>query len=274
MWLQLYAALLLIWPVPDPQVERAFEPPPAPWAAGHRGVDLAGKAGRPVRAVAPGRVSFAGTVAGRGVLSIELSGTGDPPLRTTYEPVSPTVSVGDRVTAGQPVATLQPGPSHCRPSSCLHWGLRRGDTYLDPLTLLRQGPSILLPVFDIPLPREGKAMATGPGAEATEVTEGTDQPEGGMGAWQPAGSAHTIAHPPVTRDKPAEGTADVTVPTAAGALAAVLAAVAAWAHRRLHRAARFAGAVAWQAACGTGTGQRARAVSRKRRAEPSLPRLP
>jgi murein DD-endopeptidase MepM/ murein hydrolase activator NlpD len=154
MWLQLYAALLLVWPVPNPQVERAYEPPPAPWMAGHRGVDLAGKPGQPVRAVGPGRVSFAGTVAGRGVVSIELSGTGSPPLRTTYEPVRPAVSVGERVTEGQRVATLRADPSHCRPAVCLHWGLRRGDAYLNPVSLLRREPSILLPVLDIPLPQK------------------------------------------------------------------------------------------------------------------------
>ncbi|WP_107054271.1 M23 family metallopeptidase [Streptomyces sclerotialus] len=149
------------WPVSHatgarPVVIRPWVPPPTPWAAGHRGVDLASRAGATVRAAAPGRVSFAGNVAGRGVLSIALSGTGRPPLRTTYEPVRPTVRKGDRVRAGQPVAVLQPGPYHCD-TPCLHWGLRRGRTYLDPLSLLppsllAQGPTRLLPLLDIPEP--------------------------------------------------------------------------------------------------------------------------
>ncbi|EFL22904.1 LOW QUALITY PROTEIN: M23 peptidase domain protein, partial [Streptomyces himastatinicus ATCC 53653] len=145
------------WPVAGPEgalrptVLRAWRPPPTPWAAGHRGVDLAGGAGQAVRAAAAGRVSFAGPVAGRGVLTIELSGTGDPPLRTSYEPVRATVSRGARVTAGQVVGVMEAGPFHC-PAACLHWGLRRGDRYLDPLSLLprsmlRGGPSRLLPVF-------------------------------------------------------------------------------------------------------------------------------
>nr|WP_245659715.1 M23 family metallopeptidase [Streptomyces ochraceiscleroticus] len=149
------------WPVAGPTgarpaIARPWLPPPTPWAAGHRGVDLASRAGATVRAAAPGRVSFAGKVADRGVLSIELSGSGRPPLRITYEPVRPTVHKGDRVRAGQPVAVLQPGPYHCD-ALCLHWGLRRGRTYLDPLSLLP--PSLLappsprlLPVFHIPEP--------------------------------------------------------------------------------------------------------------------------
>ncbi|MEV0600728.1 M23 family metallopeptidase [Streptomyces sp. NPDC050315] len=131
-------------------------PPPTPWAAGHRGVDLASHAGATVRAAAPGRVSFAGKVADRGVLAIELPDSGQPPLRITYEPVRPTVRKGDRVRAGQPVAILQRGPYHCD-APCLHWGLRRDRTYLDPLSLLP--PSLLappsprlLPVFHIPEP--------------------------------------------------------------------------------------------------------------------------
>ncbi|WP_338895857.1 M23 family metallopeptidase [Streptomyces sp. TG1A-60] len=139
------------WPVGlRPLVVRAWEPPPTPYAPGHRGVDLSAPAGSPVRAVAPGRVSFAGRVAGRGVVSVELTDTGDPPLRTTYEPVRPSVEKGDEVAAGDPLGTLEPTPSHC-PTACLHWGLRRGETYLDPLSLLphwllRRGPSRLLPV--------------------------------------------------------------------------------------------------------------------------------
>ncbi|MDT0568322.1 M23 family metallopeptidase [Streptomyces sp. DSM 3412] len=144
-------AVARAWPVGlRPLVTRAWEPPPTPYARGHRGVDLAARPGSPVRAVAPGRVSFAGRVAGRGVVSVELTGTGDPPLRTTYEPVRTSVKKGAEVTAGTPLGTVEASPSHC-PTACLHWGLRRGDTYLDPLTLLppsllRMGPSRLLPV--------------------------------------------------------------------------------------------------------------------------------
>ncbi|MGX7757116.1 peptidoglycan DD-metalloendopeptidase family protein [Streptomyces angustmyceticus] len=161
------------WPVGGaagigPTVIRGWEPPPSPWAAGHRGVDLAAASGAPVRAAAPGRVAFAGTVAGRGVLTIEVSGSGRPPLRTTYEPVRPTVHKGQRVIAGQQVAVLQHGPFHCR-APCLHWGLRRGKSYLDPLSLLprsmlRGGPSRLLPIFGIPVPAGADTVPRQPGS--------------------------------------------------------------------------------------------------------------
>ncbi|GAA2351971.1 murein hydrolase activator EnvC family protein [Streptomyces cuspidosporus] len=160
------------WPVGSeagggrPTVLRGWEPPPAPWAAGHRGVDLAARPGPTVRAAAACGVSFAGPVAGRGVLTIELPGTGRPPLRTTYEPVRALVAEGERVRAGQVVGTVAAGPSHC-PSGCLHWGLRSGDRYLDPLSLLdpwmlRRGPSRLLPVFGVPEPADAAEEAGGP----------------------------------------------------------------------------------------------------------------
>ncbi|MFH8408147.1 murein hydrolase activator EnvC family protein [Streptomyces sp. NPDC018019] len=162
------------WPVVGaagarPTVARGWEPPPAPWAPGHRGVDLLASAKATVRAAAPGRVLFAGKVAGRGVLSIEVSASGTPPLRTTYEPVEPTVQKGDHVTAGQPVATLGPGPFHCS-GPCLHWGLLRDKTYLDPLSLLppsmlHPAPSRLLPVTGVPEPSDasGPRDASPPG---------------------------------------------------------------------------------------------------------------
>ncbi|MFG2227092.1 peptidoglycan DD-metalloendopeptidase family protein [Streptomyces sp. NPDC048644] len=159
------------WPVDGqhglhPTVLRGWEPPPSPWSAGHRGVDLAAPAGATVRAAAAGRVTFAGQVAGRGVLTIELSDSGRPPLRTTYEPVRATARKGDEVTAGHPVAVLQPGPFHCR-EPCLHWGLLRGKTYLDPLSLLppsmlHGGPSRLLPVFGVPIPPPSHSAAVAP----------------------------------------------------------------------------------------------------------------
>ncbi|WP_409238536.1 peptidoglycan DD-metalloendopeptidase family protein [Streptomyces sp. PA5.6] len=144
------------WPVGSrPAVVRGWSPPATAYGAGHRGVDLTAAPGAAVRAVAPGRVSFAGRVAGRGVVAVELDGTGDPPLRTTYEPVRATVKKGDTVTAGASVGVLERPTGHC-PTSCLHWGLLRARTYLNPLTLLppwllHHGPSRLLPLRG-PLP--------------------------------------------------------------------------------------------------------------------------
>jgi hypothetical protein len=65
--------------------------------------------------------------------------------RTTYEPVSAVVRVGQAVLQGQRLGTLEPAGSHCLPAACLLWGWRRGDTYLDPLLLVGGGPIRLLP---------------------------------------------------------------------------------------------------------------------------------
>lgn len=130
------------WPLPGfPSVVRDFEPPPHPYGRGHRGVDLAGTPGGPVLAAGGGTVVFAGPLAGRGVVSINHPGG----LRTTYEPVQASVSPGDVVHRGQQIGTLEPGHPGCTAAACLHWGLRRGAEYLDPLQLLASGPLRLLP---------------------------------------------------------------------------------------------------------------------------------
>lgn len=122
------------WPVPgQPVLGRLFDPPNTPYGRGHRGVDLVAPAGSAVLAAGDGTVVFAGPLAGRGVVSI-----GHPDgLRTTYEPVTATVTVGAAVRAGQQVGILQAGHPGCSASACLHWGVRRGaETYLDPLRLI------------------------------------------------------------------------------------------------------------------------------------------
>ncbi|TCJ22580.1 murein hydrolase activator EnvC family protein [Nocardioides jejuensis] len=135
-----------VWPVGDsPAVVHGFAPPPTPYAAGHRGVDLEASVGAPVRAALAGQVVFAGRIAGRGVVVVSHGDT-----RTTYEPVTALAHVGDRVAAGAPIGVLQPG-GHCLPASCLHWGWLRGETYLDPLELIgATGPVRLKPWVGLP----------------------------------------------------------------------------------------------------------------------------
>jgi len=131
------------WPLPGhPTVVRPFSPSPTRYGRGHRGVDLAAAPGVTVLAAGAGRVAFAGVVAGRGVVSVDHAGG----LRTTYEPVTGAVAAGDVVTAGTVLGTLASGHAGCRAPACLHWGLRRGRTYLDPLALLGRGPVRLLPL--------------------------------------------------------------------------------------------------------------------------------
>lgn len=145
-----------VWPLqPEPAVVQRFDPPLDPWGSGHRGVDLAGRIGQPVRTALPGRVAFAGRIAGRGVVVVSHGGT-----RTTYEPVTGVVSVGSTVAAGDVLGRLELVGSHCFPRACLHWGWLRGETYLDPLRLVGGGPVRLLPLWgDLPA-EEGPAPLT------------------------------------------------------------------------------------------------------------------
>lgn len=133
------------WPTSSPApVVTPFDPPAQRWGRGHRGVDLATAPAAPVRAPATGRVVYAGTLAGRGVVSIAHPDG----IRTTYEPVSPSVSQGQVVSPGQQIGTLEPGGSgHTASSPALHWGARIGkDRYVNPLRLLCPAVIILKPV--------------------------------------------------------------------------------------------------------------------------------
>ncbi len=125
-----------------PSVTRPFAPPPSPYGPGHRGADLAGGPGAVVRAAGDGVVAFAGMVAGRPVVSVDHADG----LRTTYEPVAPAVGAGQEVRRGDPLGTLAAGHEGCPAPACLHWGLRRGEVYLDPLSLLRPPRVRLLPL--------------------------------------------------------------------------------------------------------------------------------
>jgi murein DD-endopeptidase MepM/ murein hydrolase activator NlpD len=133
------------WALPlqgELRVTRPFEAPASAYGPGHRGVDLAGSPGDPVLAAGAGVVLFAGMVAGRRVVSVAHADG----LRTTYEPVDPSVAAGQPVARGSPIGTLLAGHTGCPAAACVHWGLRRGQSYLDPLLLLRPPRVRLLPL--------------------------------------------------------------------------------------------------------------------------------
>ena len=145
------------WPLPGPeQVSRPFAPGVTRYSPGHRGADLPGSAGQAVRAARSGRVSYAGMLAGRGVVVV-VHGA----LRTTYEPVLASVRAGQPVTAGQQIGTLAAGHAGCPVEACLHWGLRRGADYLDPVRLVRGGPVRLLPLTGAPSGGRGAGSVPG-----------------------------------------------------------------------------------------------------------------
>jgi murein DD-endopeptidase MepM/ murein hydrolase activator NlpD len=134
-------------PLPAPlRVVRPFDPPVTPYGPGHLGVDLSSRRGAIVVSAGNGVVRFAGSVAGRGVVVV-LHSDG---LSTEYEPVYVLVRAGQHVQLGDRLGRLAGQHPGCA-SACLHWGARRGDRYLDPLSLLEP----LQPVRLLPWPRDG-----------------------------------------------------------------------------------------------------------------------
>ncbi|WP_427016920.1 M23 family metallopeptidase [Pseudarthrobacter sp. P1] len=136
------------WPLaPRPAVVHPFAPPAKPWLSGHRGVDLAAPQGSTVLAPADGIVVFSGWVVDRGVLTLRHANG----LLGSFEPVDSPLEPGTEVAAGAQLGTLA-GRTHCGPGppgpgSCLHWGVRRGEEYINPLQfVLDLRPSILLPL--------------------------------------------------------------------------------------------------------------------------------
>ena len=168
-------------PIPGPVVTR-FDPPDVIWGAGHRGVDLEGSPGETVVAAADGTVTYAGDLAGRGVVVVDHG-----MVRTTYEPVATTIGVHEVVSRGQPIGRLQAGHPSCPTTTCLHWGLRQGDAYLDPLLLL--GPTIrLLPASARTVPRTSAASGS-----VTESAAGLVRPATG-----PVTSPYGMRRHPIT----------------------------------------------------------------------------
>lgn len=98
----------------------------------HEGVDLAAPAGTQIVAPALGTVTFVGWRLGDG-LTVELAHNGG--VSTLYAHCQRTlVHVGDRVHAGQPIATV--GSSGLATASHLHFEVALNGTPVDPLMYL------------------------------------------------------------------------------------------------------------------------------------------
>jgi murein DD-endopeptidase MepM/ murein hydrolase activator NlpD len=111
---------------------RPYDAPKNPYAPGHRGVDVAAPIGAPVRASAPGLVTFAGNVAGN--LSVTVDhGDG---LKTSYSYLgSITAQRGQQVARGDVVGVVGRGHPDVDFPPHVHLSARRDDVYFDPLEL-------------------------------------------------------------------------------------------------------------------------------------------
>jgi Peptidase family M23 len=114
-------------------VVRPFVAPIAVYAAGHRGVDFAAAPSTHVRAANDGTVSFAGDVAGS--LHVVVAHTGG--IRTSYSFLaSADVQTGDPVRRGEVIGRAG-GSAEGHEPGVLHFGVRVGDRYVDPMLLFR-----------------------------------------------------------------------------------------------------------------------------------------
>ncbi len=115
----------------DGAVVQPFDAPGSPYAPGHRGADFAAAAGTPVRAAGDGVITFAGAVAG--TLHVVVAHGSN--LRTSYSFLARVdVRVGQHVDRGFVVGLAGgTGPGH--PVGELHFALRIGERYVDPMVL-------------------------------------------------------------------------------------------------------------------------------------------
>ncbi|MCZ7536700.1 MAG: peptidoglycan DD-metalloendopeptidase family protein [Acidimicrobiia bacterium] len=151
-------------PVDGPIVEH-FDPPLVRWGAGHLGVDYRVVPGSAVTAAGSGTVAFAGQVAGS--LHVVVVHPGG--LRTSYSFLSAVeVRRGQTVSRGDAVGRSG-GEGSGHGTGVLHFGLRLGESYVDPLVLF--SPVDLVAAVRL-VPSGATAVAASPGVESDGLLAG------------------------------------------------------------------------------------------------------
>lgn len=103
----------------------------------HRGVDIAVPTGTPIRAMAPGRVAFAGTMRGYGhVVILDHAGG----VRTVYAHLSEIRVAKGQELSGRPIIALS-GASGRTSGPHLHFEIQRRGSAEDPVPLLGGFPT-------------------------------------------------------------------------------------------------------------------------------------
>lgn len=142
----------------------------------HRGIDIAGAAGAGVMAPLSGTVTFVGRVPGAGgttVLAVTVRTADGSVTLLPLERAS--VARGDALSLGDPIGTLaETGDASCS-ATHLHVGLRSGDLYLDPASVIVPPPV----VSPEPQPTESHA-----GAVAGDVSAEVPSAAGVVGSAQ------------------------------------------------------------------------------------------
>ena len=135
---------------------------PCTYCPGNRGLEYGVAPGVPVRAMATGRVSFSGLVAGIRYLVVD-HGDG---LRATYGGLRTShLSTGDAVVAGAVVGVT---------GATLHVGVRRGERYLDPEPLI--GRLVIRPYL---VPTDGTRRRAAPPRLICPAAAGRSNASGG-----------------------------------------------------------------------------------------------
>ena len=206
------------WPADGPVLQR-FTLGDNPYVAGlHRGIDVAGLAGTPVRAPAAGTVSFAGTVPHHGrTVTIR---TPDGYAVTLVHLGGVAVSRSSPVAEGAVVGTIGPTGDAEHSIPYVHLGVRvaaEPEGYVDPLLVLppRELPPGASPREDGATSDQGVVEPVAAGTAGAEATTGDAEAPGAEVAADARGGSEMTAGRPAEAEIPLPEAAE-TVTSGAG----------------------------------------------------------